>query len=124
MVWSGETGATKETPRRALSLKNPNDVLMMKKGFPLSYVNTQLYIPLYAVYDFKNKEYGYVFDSRYVKQDSDEINLNLFELKIMNEDTTDENEQKAIYQHKQKRAVIDVNQEQFPTEGIRCIDTD
>ena len=124
MVWSGETGATKETPRRALSLKNPNDVLMMKKGFPLSYVNTQLYIPLYAVYDFKNKEYGYVFDSRYVKQDSDEISLNLFELKIMNEDTTDENEQKAIYQHKQKRAVIDVNQEQFPTEGIRCIDTD
>ena len=47
---------------------------------------------MYGVYDFKNKEYAYVFDNRYVDVNEEEgvANLNLFELKIKDE-SNDEN---------------------------------
>ena len=46
---------------------------------------------MYAVYDFKNKEYAYVFDKRYVTVEDGIASLNLFELKIKDEsgDTND-----------------------------------
>ena len=82
-----ETVINKVSPLKAYNFSEMSneDLDEFKKGFPLSYVYAQTYIPLYAVYDFINKEYGYVFDSRYVTQDKDGIlNLNLFEMKIKN----------------------------------------
>lgn len=57
----------------------------MASGTPVACVASQLYVPLYAVYDYKEKEYGYVFDDRYVTVEDGVAKLNLFELKIMDE---------------------------------------
>ena len=81
------------------------------------------------MYDFDRKEYGYVFDNRYVEQDENGVlNLNLFEMKVMNESdekieidqTTGEPidlEQRRklndIKHNLQERAIINVNQKQF-----------
>ena len=56
----------------------------LKDGYSLDFVYAQSYIPLYAVYDFKNKEYAYCFDYRYVSidEETNTASLNLFELKI------------------------------------------
>lgn len=81
MKWSGKTTSDEVNPISAYTLANLEE---LKKGIPLSWVYGQSYIPLYAVYDFKNKEYGYVFDKRYVKVDNNgTVTLNLFEIKIM-----------------------------------------
>lgn len=94
---SQEQGQGEETPT-VLS-----DLDYLKQGYPLSWVYAQSYIPLYAVYDFKNKEYGYVFDNRYVTNNNGVINLNLFEIKIRNDED---------YNTKEGTAIIDIN-EQF-----------
>ena len=78
----------------------------LKEGIPLERVYAQSYIPLYAVYDFKNKEYAYVFDNRYISMDNGIINLNLFEMKI--KEDTDTSAASTT-------AVIDIN-EQFRTD--------
>ena len=63
----------------------------LKEGILLEQKYAQDYIPLYAVYDFKNKEYAYVFDKRYVTVEDGIASLNLFELKLKDEsgDTND-----------------------------------
>lgn len=72
--------------------KNPDrltfkDLDELKKGIPLDQVYKQSYIPLYAVYDFKNKEYAYMFDEHYIEEIKDGVlNLNLFEMKISSEE--------------------------------------
>jgi hypothetical protein len=69
-----------------------DDLEELKRGIPLNQVYRQSYIPLYAVYDFKNKEYAYIFDERYIEPIEDGIlNLNLFEMKIQNEENTKTN---------------------------------
>ena len=108
-------------PKEAYRFENMNDdeLVEFKKGIPLSYVYAQTYIPMYAVYDFINKEYAYVFDSRYVQvEESDTgatVNLNLFELKVKDESNVlpEEQDQKDMTMGKQKRAVINVNTNQF-----------
>ena len=112
---SGETGYNKMYPEHALKLSNDDDFRELLSGTPLSYTYAQSYIPLYAVYDFEKKEYGYVFDSRYVEQDSGgTLNLNLFEMKIANEKKTPtEKELKDIKRNLQERAIINVNEKQF-----------
>jgi len=112
---SGETGYNKMYPEHALKLSNDDDFRELLSGTPLSYTYAQTYIPLYAVYDFEKKEYGYVFDSRYVEQDSGgTLNLNLFEMKIANEKKTPtEKELKDIKRNLQERAIINVNEKQF-----------
>jgi hypothetical protein len=112
-------GSNKMVPERRLFLKNKNDVKEMKNGMPLAYVYAQTYIPLYAVYDFINKEYAYVFDSRYIDVVDDEVNINLFEMKIMEEVWGNKSEeaqkeiQKDITQNNPIRAIVNVNTEQF-----------
>lgn len=130
MHWSGNTtdsGGTaynKMYPEHALrftstsanSITGIDDLEELKQGIPLSYVYAQTYIPLYAVYDFDRKEYGYVFDSRYVTQDDDGvINLNLFELKVMNESNEIVNDVMLndIKLNMPIRAIININEEQF-----------
>ena len=122
MKWSGDTehiedkNYNKMYPISALTLSSSDDVKTLKEGFPLSYSYAQSYIPLYAVYDFKKKEYGYVFDSRYVSVDDDNtVNLNLFEMKIKSEETVsdDEKEKKDIAFNRQERAIININDNQF-----------
>ena len=84
------------------------DLEELKQGIPLSYVYGQGYIPLYAMYDFKNKEYVYIFDERYVGEITDGIvKLNLFELKVKNNEDGETIE---------KTAVIDINKNQILTE--------
>ena len=91
MKW---TGTTEMHPDRTYTLA---DVEKLKEGIPLSWVYAQSYIPLYAVYDFKNKEYAYVFDERYVRMDeNNNINLNLFEIKIMNDTNPNSNYKTAV----------------------------
>ena len=86
MKWSEAIDGNK-TPISALTLSNSNDLTLLKEGVKLSDVYAQSYIPLYAVYDFKNKEYAYVFDDRYVTLKADEsdeherIVMNLLNLK-------------------------------------------
>lgn len=100
----------------------------LKEGYPLSYVYAQSYVPLYAVYDFKNKEYAYVFDDRYFITSSKNkiyndgvVNLNLFEMKIQNEDTEPTTtEQQIISRKQQVKADINFNESQFKIEGLTC----
>ena len=125
MKWKESDNEEIKTPDEPYSLRRVDDVDSLKKGYPLSYVNNQLYIPLYAVYDFKNKEYGYVFDNRYIsqeKQNKGVIELNLFELKVMDEsgEAVTEKELGEIVKHNQDRAIIDVNDRQFPSHEIKC----
>ena len=94
-------------PTERLTLSNYS-LEALKQGIPLSYVYGQGYIPLYAMYDFKNKEYVYIFDERYVGEITDGIvKLNVFELKVKNNEDGD-----AI----EKTAVIDINKNQILTE--------
>ena len=111
----------KMVPDTPYTLSNATDVENLKKGIKLEDVYAQTYIPLYAVYDFKNKEYAYVFDSRYVKEDDDAvINLNLFELKIANDDDTSDDAKKTKNIKNQATAVIDINEAQFERKGKIC----
>lgn len=100
MEWEATNNGNEVNPKEPLTL-NDSD---LKKGVPLSYVQAQSYIPLYAVYDFKNKEYGYVFDNRYIGEIKNGVlNLNLFEIKIADESS-------SITQTNTK-AVIDINKQ-------------
>lgn len=124
MHWSGSSNVSGETyPQTALTLNSDE----IKKGYPLSFVHAQSYIPLYAVYDFKNKEYAYVFDDRYFINSSKEkiyndgvVNLNLFEMKVKNETTYDDREKEAMSKRQQLKAVIDINTNQFEIENPIC----
>ena len=102
MKWTNDTDETTSVyPTEPLTLSNDEETLC--SGIPLSYVYAQTYIPLYAVYDFQNKEYGYVFDNRYITVDENGVaQLNLFEMKIM-----DESESDVVH----KTAVIDINKQ-------------
>lgn len=123
MHWKEKQGtkSNKMIPERSLTLKDENDEKELKEGFPLSYVYAQTYIPLYAVYDFDRKEYGYVFDSRYAVEDENgTLNLNLFEMKIKDESQIKPSEQdlKDIKTNKQIKAVINVNTDQFDKKAF------
>lgn len=89
MSWSWKKVGDNEelTPQEPLGLNSKE----LKDGILLEQKYAQDYIPLYAVYDFKNKEYAYVFDKRYVTVEDGIASLNLFELKIKDEsgDTND-----------------------------------
>lgn len=87
---------------------NKNKCDKLKEGILLEQKYAQDYIPLYAVYDFKNKEYAYVFDKRYVTVEDGIASLNLFELKIKDE-SNDEN----ASTNNIERYVIDSNIEEF-----------
>lgn len=115
-----DTDTNKMVPDRTLQLKSRDDLAELKKGYPLSYVYAQTYIPLYAVYDFRKKEYGYIFDDRYVEVDENgDINLNLFELKVMNEDNKPSDEElDDITKNIQEKAIINVNTRQFDTKAF------
>jgi hypothetical protein len=124
MKWNAPDSNSIETPERALMLSaTTTDLKEMKEGIPLSRVRTQLYIPLYAVYDFKNKEYAYVFDERYVDVDDENgvVNLNLFELKVKDESgESSESERNEITTQKQPTPVIDINKDQFEIMEPKC----
>ena len=111
----------KMVPDAPYTLSATTDIEELKKGIKLEDVYAQSYIPLYAVYDFKNKEYAYVFDSRYVVQDNnDVINLNLFELKIANDDEASDDDRRTVNIKNQATAVIDMNTEQFNRDEKIC----
>ena len=95
------------TPKSPLDFNKCNK---LKEGILLEQKYAQDYIPMYGVYDFKNKEYAYVFDNRYVDVNEEEgvANLNLFELKIKDE-SNDEN----ASTNNIERYVIDSNIEEF-----------
>jgi len=109
-----------KNPDRRLRLSAATDVNEMKSGYTLSHVYAQTYIPLYAVYDFKEKEYAYVFDERYVTPPASgdgRVVLNLFELKIADESSTKpleaEGERKNVTMGRTTKAVININEDQF-----------
>lgn len=114
MRWSGSTENENEMlPVSALTLDDEN-LTYLKQGYPLSYVYAQTYIPLYAVYDFKHKQYAYVFDDRYVSENNGKIVLNMFELKVKDEDTATLDTRAAVRNNNIERANIDINTKQFP----------
>ena len=105
MKWSGATTSDYVYPISGLTIGNADDLKEMKEGIPLSYLYGQLYIPIYAMYDFKNKEYAYIFDNRYVKVTEDGIaKINLFEVKVKNDE--------SIF-GTTTTAVIDINSKQI-----------
>ena len=94
----------------------PSHLELLKRGYPLSYIYAQTYIPLYAVYDFKNKKYVYVFDNRYIDDGyGSKLVLNLFELKVMDEKTATAETRAQVRNNNVERANIDVNSTQFPS---------
>lgn len=97
MSWTEDNSSKTWFPNKELSLLNDNDRKEMMKGIELEKKNAQDYIPLYAVYDFKNKEYVYVFDKRYVTVNDGVASINLFELKLRDEsnDSTSLNDIKS-----------------------------
>lgn len=102
MKWTEKNSNNEVYPERAYTLA---DVEELKKGIELERVYAQSYVPLYAVYDFKNKEYVYVFDDRYISMENGIVNLNLFEMKIMEETGSGTT----------STSIIDIN-EQFRTD--------
>lgn len=76
-------------PKSAITLSSSSDVTELKKGIRLQDFYQCIYIPLYAVYDYKNNEYVYVFDDRYVKVEDGIAVLNLYEVKVMDESDSD-----------------------------------
>lgn len=106
MKWSKDENINKNVPVRTLKLSSQEDRMLLFNGVPLSYVYAQSYIPLYAVYDFINKEYCYVFDNRYISVNGEGIaNINLFEMKIQDESNNVDNDNTST--------IINVNGEQF-----------
>lgn len=92
-----------------------SDLEILEEGYKLSFVYAQTYIPLYAVYDFKHKQYAYVFDSRYVDVGDDgKVKLNMFEIKIMDEDSADKSSRSQVRNNNIERANININTAQFP----------
>ena len=81
MSWNKVGDNEELTPQEPLGLDSEE----LKDGILLEQKYAQDYIPLYAVYDFKNKEYAYVFDKRYVTVEDGIASLNLFELKLKDE---------------------------------------
>jgi hypothetical protein len=119
-----ESPSNKMIPTSAWTFSDmsDDDLKEFKEGFPLSYVYAQTYIPIYAVYDFDNREYCYVFDERYVDLDYDNgiLNLNLFEMKIKDEShiKPTEEELEDIKTNKQEKAIINVNTKQFDKKAF------
>ena len=93
MSWTEDNSSKTWFPNKELSVGSAE----MMKGVELEKKNAQDYIPLYAVYDFKNKEYVYVFDKRYVTVNDGVASINLFELKLRDEsnDSTSLNDIKS-----------------------------
>lgn len=93
MHWTEDYSSKIWFPNKELSVGSHE----MKQGVELEKKNAQDYIPLYAVYDFKNKEYVYVFDKRYVTVNDGVASINLFELKLRDEsnDSTSLNDIKS-----------------------------
>ena len=131
MEWTGgtETEDYNKYPVSALTLesKEEGDNKRLKKGIKLEDAYAQSYIPLYAVYDFKNKDYAYVFDSRYVNVENGVATLNLFEIKYANDqiyasnyDEVIDSLQEEITYGRQPTAKINVNDEQFPLKEKSC----
>ena len=121
MKWNETDNNGNKFPISALTLTKNGDVEILKKGIKLGDVYAQSYIPLYAVYDFKNKQYAYVFDDRYattsVIDNKESVVLNLFEMKIMEENETSKDIQKDITYRKQETAIIDFNEDMFPKKA-------
>lgn len=112
MIFSGGTNDEVWYPKSGITLSNTGDVKTLKEGIRLQDFYSQIYIPLYAVFDYKNREYAYVFDDRYVKVDDNGVaQLNLFEVKIKDESDKPEAEPTDI--EKKRLYKIDRNQ-QFP----------
>ena len=110
MKWTDYTKGNKDHscyPERALRLNES----ALKEGYKLSYVQAQSYIPLYAVYDYKNGEYGYVFDDRYAEvDDKNRVFLNLFEIKIKDEsDSIPDDDDDDVRKTENKKEKEDVN---------------
>ena len=105
MSWKKVGDNEELTPQEPLGLDSDE----LKDGILLEQKYAQDYIPMYGVYDFKNKEYAYVFDNRYVDVNEEEgvANLNLFELKIKDESNDDNASTNNI-----ERYVIDSNIEE------------
>lgn len=113
MHWSTTTESNNEAyPVSALTLSRES-INELKTGYPLSYVYAQTYIPLYAVYDYKHKQYAYVFDDRYIKMDGSRVILNMFEIKIQDENTATQEARERVRNNNIDRANINVNKEQF-----------
>jgi hypothetical protein len=118
MKWDEPTEANdyEVYPITALTLSG-EDLTELKKGYPLSYVYAQTYIPLYAVYDYNHKQYAYVFDDRYIDREAldkeNKIRLNLFEIKIENESTVTAEARAQVRNNNVERANINVNENQF-----------
>lgn len=103
-------------PKEKYTLKN--NLQELKSGITLEMKAAQSYIPLYAVYDFKHKEYAYVFDSRYVEVKDGVAKLNLFEPKYRDESgdldqDTRKEIQKKITNGKTDKYAININTNQF-----------
>lgn len=108
-------------PNSALTLSSSGDVETLKEGIPLSYLYAQTYIPFYAVYDFVRKQYVYVIDERYLTDTNKTelykhgiLNIDLFEMKIMNEVIKEDEESEIKDPRKQKVGRININETMFP----------
>lgn len=90
MHWSDNENDNTKKPDHRLMLNDESDLAELKRGVPMAIARSQLYIPVYCVYDYKNKEFCYCFDSRYIGGvDSDgNVSVDLFEMKVMDESTS------------------------------------
>lgn len=116
MAWNKPDNDGYKTPNSALTLGDSE----LLSGITLEDSYMQSYIPLYAVYDFKNKQYSYVFDRRYASVSEDgTLTLNLFEIKFANDQETDDDIQKNITYSKQPTAYIDKNTDMFGEDDTK-----
>lgn len=121
MKWekSSKANSLKYYPTSKYTL-SPSDLSELKKGITVDMKEAQSYIPVYAVYDFINKEYAYVFDSRYVSIDNGSAYINLFEPKFQDESssTVSEGQRQQLTKGESNQYVININTSQFKEEDF------
>lgn len=113
MKWEKQTNTLKYYPTTKYTLDNLTE---LKKGITVEMKEAQSYIPVYAVYDFINKDYAYVFDNRYVTIDDNGCaNINLFEPKFRDEssDTVTDDVRRALTKGESNQYIININTSQF-----------
>lgn len=96
MKWEKSDDKEYYYPEKRLGTNITDELNTLKMGDELHSINAKLYVPLYAVFDYKNNEYCYYFDKRYVIKKDEELYLNFFELKI-NDGEKQEKKPNEIY---------------------------
>lgn len=70
---------------RLVDFSNLNDIEKMKEGISLKNIFETTYIPLHIQYNDELRKHIYFFDDAFIDKTTNEVNFNLFEIKVKDE---------------------------------------